>query len=148
MLRIPEVKFARSERQSNVEVNALCDWLEACAMFDGPEVTKGDVVDILIENHICTDQNQDLAHLIADEGWMSFQNVKGGEVSLLKFRFRRIELPPMAIGVMIQSGRFCLCYLFNAYFLIGPVSVSITLFRAIFSNRLLKLFVPLFCQVG
>jgi len=72
MLRIPEVKFARSERQSNVEVNALCDWLEACAMFDGPEVTKGDVVDILIENHICTDQNQDLAHLIADEGWIEF----------------------------------------------------------------------------
>lgn len=72
MLKIPEVRFNRSVNQSNVEVNALCDWLEACTLFDQQDVTKSDVVDMLIENQICTDENQDLAHLIADEGWDEF----------------------------------------------------------------------------
>ena len=69
MLQIPEVKFARSATKSNVDPNALCDWLEACALFEGPSVTKGDVVDLLIEGQVCSDDNQDLAHAIADEGW-------------------------------------------------------------------------------
>lgn len=69
MLKIPEIKFNYSANQSNVDVIALGDWLEACTLFDGPNVTKSDVVDMLIENQICSDENQDLAHLIADEGW-------------------------------------------------------------------------------
>ena len=71
MLKIPEVKFNRSVNESNVDVNALCDWLEACTLFD-EQITKSDVVDILLENQVCTDENQDLAHLIADEGWDEF----------------------------------------------------------------------------
>ncbi|QDH35563.1 hypothetical protein [Porphyrobacter sp. YT40] len=69
MLKIPEVKFGYSANQSNVDPNAMGDWLEACALFDGPDVTKGDVIDMLLEYQICSDENQDLAHLIAEEGW-------------------------------------------------------------------------------
>src|SRR5690554_1666395 len=69
MLKIPEKKFDYSATQSNVDRNAIGDWLEACALFDGPDVTKGDVVDMLLEYQICPDDNQDLAHQIADEGW-------------------------------------------------------------------------------
>jgi hypothetical protein len=69
MLKIPEIKFERSANKSNVDPNALCDWLEACALFEGPTVTKGDVVDLLIEGQVCSDDNQDLAHSIADQGW-------------------------------------------------------------------------------
>lgn len=76
MLKIPEVKFNRSIHQSNVEVNALCDWLEACVLFDEQPVTKSNVVDILLENQVCADENQDLAHLIADEGWDEFARRK------------------------------------------------------------------------
>lgn len=69
MLKIPEVKFNYSATKSNVDPNALCDWLEACVLFEGPSVTKGDVVDLLLEAQVCSDDNQDLAHAIADEGW-------------------------------------------------------------------------------
>lgn len=76
MLKIPEVKFGYSATQSNVSVNAMCDWLEACTLFDDQTVSKGDVVDLLIENQICSDKNQDLAHLIADEGWDEMERRK------------------------------------------------------------------------
>lgn len=69
MLKVPEVKFNYSATKSNVDLNALCDWLEACVLFEGPFVTKGDVVDLLLEAQVCSDDNQDLAHAIADEGW-------------------------------------------------------------------------------
>jgi hypothetical protein len=76
MLKIPEVKFNRSVNESNVETNALGDWLEACTLFDDREISKSDVVDILLENQVCTDENHDLAHLIADQGWHEFARRK------------------------------------------------------------------------
>jgi len=95
MLKIPEVKFAYSAKQSNVDPNALCDWLEACTLFDGPDVTKSDVVDMLIENQVCTDENQDLAHLIADEGWDELMRRKrwGGVPDYVNITPTRISSP-------------------------------------------------------
>ena len=92
MLKIPEVKFNRSVKESNVDVNALCDWLEACTLFDELEITKSDVVDILLENQVCTDENQDLAHLIADEGWDEFTRRKrwGGVPDTIEIGATRI----------------------------------------------------------
>lgn len=95
MLRIPEIKFGYSAKQSNVDVNALGDWLEASALFDGPDVTKGDVVDMLIENQICSDENQDLAHTIADEGWdeLSLRQRWGGVPNATQITSTRINSP-------------------------------------------------------
>lgn len=76
MLKIPEINFNRSVKESNVKTNSLCDWLEASILFDEHQITKSDVVDILLENQVCTDENQDLAHLIADEGWDEFARRK------------------------------------------------------------------------
>lgn len=92
MLKIPEVKFNRSVNESNVDVNALCDWLEACTLFDDREIAKSDVVDILLENQVCTDENQDLAHLIADEGWDEFSRRKrwGGVPETIEIGSTRI----------------------------------------------------------
>ena len=95
MLKIPEVKFNYSANQSNVDPNAMCDWLEACALFDGPDVTKGDVVDMLLEYQICSDENQDLAHLIADEGWEELARRKrwGGVPENVDITTTRISSP-------------------------------------------------------
>ena len=73
MLKIPEVGFDQSIRVSNVDSNASADWIEASVLFDGPELTKGDVVDLLLEEQICADGNQDLAHQIADEAWQELE---------------------------------------------------------------------------
>ncbi|QTH19565.1 hypothetical protein HRJ34_14365 [Rhizorhabdus wittichii] len=93
MLSIPEVKFGYSANQSNVDANAMCDWLEACTLFDDQVVTKGDVVDLLMENQICPDTNQDLAHLIADEGWDEMDRRKrwGGVPDYVTMTGSRIE---------------------------------------------------------
>lgn len=95
MLKIPEIKFGYSAKQSNVDPNAMCDWLEACALFDGPHVTKGDVVDMLLEYQICSDENQDLAHLIADEGWEELAKRKrwGGVPDYVEIAATRITSP-------------------------------------------------------
>ena len=114
MLKIPEIKFNRSVKESNVEVNALCDWLEACTLFDEREITKSDVVDILLENQVCTDENQDLAHLIADEGWDEFTRRKrwGGVPDHVEIGATRItstvpwtEEPIRAFLVMLSIQR-------------------------------------------
>lgn len=69
MLQLPERGFNRSVETSNVVTNALGDWIEACSLFDGPHVSRSDVVDMLIEGQICEAQNQNLAHRIVEEGW-------------------------------------------------------------------------------
>lgn len=69
MLNIPEIKFRHSRDRSNVDINAMGDWIEACTLFDDNVLSKSDVVDILLESQVCTDENHELAHLIADEGW-------------------------------------------------------------------------------
>lgn len=95
MLKIPEINFNYSANQSNVDPNAMCDWLEACALFDGPDVTKSDVVDMLLEYQICSDENQDLAHLIADEGWEELAKRKrwGGVPDYVEITATRISSP-------------------------------------------------------
>lgn len=69
MLQIPQNGFQRSVKQSNVNAISLGDWLEAILLFDQKEVTKSEIVDILIEYQICPDESQDLAHGIASDGW-------------------------------------------------------------------------------
>ena len=69
MLQIPEVGFHRSTNKSNVSTGSLADWIEANLLFDDSEITKSDVVDMLIENQICPAGKQGLAHQIASEGW-------------------------------------------------------------------------------
>ena len=69
MIQLPQVGFQYSAQQSNVCTNALADWLETNILFDDPEISKSDIVDMLIEYQICPDDKQDLAHQIASEGW-------------------------------------------------------------------------------
>ncbi|WP_145962760.1 hypothetical protein [Mangrovicoccus ximenensis] len=69
MLKIPGKNFARSVNKINVATCTLADWLEATVLFDEAEVSKSDVVDLLIEEQICNDGDQDLANEIADQGW-------------------------------------------------------------------------------
>lgn len=73
MIQLPQIGFRRSVNQSNVNVNSLADWLEANLLFAEPEVSKSDVVDMLIEDQVCPDDKQDLAHSIASAGWKELE---------------------------------------------------------------------------
>lgn len=75
-MEVPQVGFERSSNKSNVCSNALGDWLEAIVLFDQNEVSKSDVVDVLIERQVCPDSAQDLAHEIAGHGWNEIRQRK------------------------------------------------------------------------
>ena len=73
MLRLPEVGFRRSADKPNVDSNASADWIEASLLFDEPKLSQGDVVDLLLEEQICTSDGQDLAHQVAEEAWQELE---------------------------------------------------------------------------
>lgn len=93
MLQTPQKGFQRSVNTSNVRKNYLADWLEAIVLFDKGFVTKNEVVDILIEYQVCSDDGQDLAHSIASQGWDEVRLRKdcGGIPASLSISMNRLE---------------------------------------------------------
>ena len=75
MLKIPEVGFGQSINTSNVNSSISAEWIEASILFDDPELTKSDVVDLLLEEQVCVG-NQDLAYQIAEEAWQELERRK------------------------------------------------------------------------
>lgn len=57
MLAIPEKGMARSVTVHNVDLDVLCDWIEAIALFEfEPEVAQGDIVDALCDANVYATQ--------------------------------------------------------------------------------------------
>ena len=73
MLQIPQKNFNRSVGTINIGTNVLADWIEASLLFDENEISKSNLVDVLIEENICDDSGQDLANEIADRGWVEIE---------------------------------------------------------------------------
>ncbi len=67
MLELPRAGMQLSVERHNVELDALCDWLEASALFDEEEPSRSEVVDILIENTIY--RRQDFAMEMVQNAW-------------------------------------------------------------------------------
>jgi hypothetical protein len=58
MLALPTTGIARSVNVHNVELDALCDWIEASVLFSGdPRVSGSEVVDALCEGEIYDSQS-------------------------------------------------------------------------------------------
>lgn len=74
MLQLPTKGFNRSATKNNIKVEVLGDWLEANILFFGNPISKVDVVDFLIEQQVCVDQN--IGHVIADDGWSELRRRK------------------------------------------------------------------------
>lgn len=69
VLGMPERGFRESVNKNNVNTNFLADWIEASLLFSEDQISKNEIVDILIEEQVCRDGGQDLAHTIATTGW-------------------------------------------------------------------------------
>ncbi|MFO3797466.1 MAG: hypothetical protein ACK8QZ_09325, partial [Anaerolineales bacterium] len=73
MLELPSGGgFSQSVNVNNVDTRALADWIESSALFGGAAVSKSDVADILVEQHVAG--SQDMAYEIADAGWMEIDS--------------------------------------------------------------------------
>jgi hypothetical protein len=95
MLGMPEKGFRRSVNENNVTTNFLADWIEASLLFSERQISKNEIVDLLMEEQVCPDGGQDLAHAIATAGWT--------EVALRK-RWGGIPATLIIDGPRIQSG--------------------------------------------
>lgn len=71
MLELPTVGMLRSVSNHNVNVTALCDWIESSVLFLGEEVAKSDVIDVLTEQGIY--DKQDFASQIVDAAWVQLR---------------------------------------------------------------------------
>lgn len=67
MLALPSVGMARSTEVHNIDLAALCDWIEGNILFDEEELSPSDVVDLLIETQIYA--KQDFAWEIVQVAW-------------------------------------------------------------------------------
>ena len=67
MLQLPTTGIARSVHSHNVQLDVLCDWIEANILFDEEEFSSIDVVDALCEDMIY--DSQDMASQMVDSAW-------------------------------------------------------------------------------
>jgi hypothetical protein len=93
MLQIPQKNFNRSVGTINIKTDVLADWIESSLLFDDNEISKSDLVDVLIEENICEDSGQDLANEIADRGWVEIEQRKswGGVSANLEITGPRLK---------------------------------------------------------
>lgn len=57
MLRLPTVGMRRSVKKHNIDLNAVCDWIEGTVLFDGEAISIEDAVDQLIDNEVYDEQD-------------------------------------------------------------------------------------------
>ena len=67
MLAMPSVGFGRSVHEHNVELDVLCDWIEASVLFGAHSLSEPEVVDVLCENFIYA--KQDMASQMVSMAW-------------------------------------------------------------------------------
>lgn len=67
MLALPNKGMARSINAHNIDLNNLCDWIEASVVFDDTELSKSDVIDVLMEEQVYSDQT--FAAEIVENAW-------------------------------------------------------------------------------
>ena len=67
MLAMPTKGFGRSVNEHNVELDALCDWIEGSVLLGSGRLSQPEVVDVLCENFVYA--KQDMASDIVSMAW-------------------------------------------------------------------------------
>jgi len=67
MLAIPTRGICRSVKEHNVQLDIFSDWIEGSVLFDEPQLSSTDIVDILCE-HLIYDE-QDFGYEIVEDAW-------------------------------------------------------------------------------
>lgn len=71
MIEVPTRGLARSVGEHNVDLQVLCDWIEASVVFTGDGLSKMEVADRLLEEEICDEQDSAL-EIVAD-AWLELE---------------------------------------------------------------------------
>jgi len=106
MLALPTRGIYRSVNVHNVELDALCDWIESSILFEVEELSVTDVVDALLEGHVYDDS--DMASEIVSSAWTELRRrqswiSKGTPFSISSRRISRMRTWPQ-----VPAHSFCL----------------------------------------
>lgn len=80
MMALPNSGVGRSVNTHNSDLGVLCDWVESSVLFAVDDLSKSDVVDVLVEEEAYADQ--ELATARVDEIW-----------GVLEWRFQSVGTP-------------------------------------------------------
>ena len=72
MIARPTKKIATSVTKHNVDLNVLCDWVEASVLFLDDELSKSDIVDTLLEEEIYAES--EFAYEMVSNVWIEIKN--------------------------------------------------------------------------
>src|SRR6516165_205692 len=91
MLAIPTSGFAYSDKEDNVELDALSDWIEGSVLFDEEGLSDSDVVDALRDGEIYS--TQEMAWRAVTNAWRELKRRIGwlGAGSILTVDANRIK---------------------------------------------------------
>src|SRR5437762_11153301 len=67
MLALPEKGMAWSVNKHNVDLNVLCDWIEASVVLRDSQLSKSDVVKELLQQEVY--EKQSFAKEVVDTAW-------------------------------------------------------------------------------
>ena len=114
MLDIPTVGFARSIKEHNVDLDALCDWIEGNVLFEGEELSESNVVDVLCENEVY--DSQQFAWEIVGDAWRELARRIGwlNAGSPLTFKGRRLSR--VQDWTEVPAHSFCLCLAYAKFY--------------------------------
>ena len=115
MLGIPKRGFAQSVGQHNVQLDALCDWLEGGVLFQ-PEsdISKSDVVDMLIEESIYVEQA--FAWNRIEDAWAELRYRKKMLGDGYPIEITNTDLRPKARWNEVPAHSFCLALSFAEWY--------------------------------
>ncbi len=91
MLALPTVGVGHSVDAHNVKLDVLCDWIECSVLFDREEVSKSDIIDVLLEENVYV--SSDMAATILTDAWaeLRFRSSLIGVASPFAVEERRIS---------------------------------------------------------
>lgn len=106
MLSLPTKGISRSVSTHNIDLDTLCDWIEANVLFDEEELSQTDISDTLLEENIY--ENQDMALDIISSAWSEIRKRQRwlGKGTPFKITSRRISR--LLSWKNVSAHSFCL----------------------------------------
>jgi len=106
MLALPTRGISRSVTKHNVELDAICDWIESSLLFEAEELSSPDVVDVLLQER-CYDDS-DMASDIVSSAWTELRRRQSWISQGTPFLISSSRISRIRTWRQVPAHSFCL----------------------------------------
>lgn len=114
MFAFPSYGIARSITEHNSKLEVFCDWLEGSIIFNEKEVSRSDVVDIMMEDGLYN--NQDFANEWVENIWSEFKRRQACLGTGTPFKLEAEKISRETPWEQAPAHGFCLVLSLAQYF--------------------------------